>query len=142
MGAVTGFAPGVFDLFHVGHLDALGRAAAACDRLVAGVCTDELAAALFGAPPVVPLIERLEIVGACRHVAAAVPLDTADLRAAHAGLGFGVVFTGWRDAPPPAALDLTGTGARVHAFTDLARTRSAVLRAALIGTDTAGSSVA
>ncbi|MQY03996.1 adenylyltransferase/cytidyltransferase family protein [Actinomadura macrotermitis] len=129
MDGVVGFAPGVFDLFHVGHLDVLRRAAADCGRLVAGVCSDELAEALRGAPPVVPLIERMEIVGNCRYVADVVPLTAADLRAVHADLGFRVLYTGAEDEP--LAFDLAGTGVRVQELTGVPRTRSAALRAAL-----------
>ncbi|CAM5644068.1 hypothetical protein SCANM63S_02589 [Streptomyces canarius] len=57
-----GFAPGVYDLFHIGHLNVLREARRHCDRLVAGVTSDDLVVRLKGRPPVVPLAERLEIV--------------------------------------------------------------------------------
>src|SRR3954447_23494742 len=67
-----GYAPGVYDLFHVGHLNLLARARERCDHLVAGVVTDELATLAKGRAPVVPLNERLEIVRSIRYVDEAV----------------------------------------------------------------------
>ncbi|MFC9976902.1 adenylyltransferase/cytidyltransferase family protein [Spirillospora sp. NPDC127200] len=135
MDEVVGYAPGVFDLFHVGHLDVLDRAAAVCDRLVVGVLGDEAAERLTGARPVVPLIERMEIVGAVRQVAEVVAVRDLDPAAAHAELGFTVAFAGCADAWSGPALEaaLAGTGVRVVAFTGVAETASPVLRAALAG---------
>lgn len=134
MHGVVGYSPGVYDLFHVGHLDALTRAARACDRLVAGVLTDELAEELCGARPIVPLIERMEIVGSVRQVADVVEVTAADLRADWAVLGFDVVFPSLLATGEEATLELEGTGVRVVAFEGLAETRSPVLRSALAGT--------
>jgi glycerol-3-phosphate cytidylyltransferase len=135
MHVAVGCSLGVFDLFHVGHLDLLRSAEARCDRLVAGVLTDELAEALLGARPIVPLIERMEIVGHCRHVAEVVPLAAADLRAAWESIGFDRLFTGGPDmiTAGHAERDLAGTGVRLVHFTDLAETASPVLRDALAG---------
>ena len=58
----VGYAPGVYDLFHVGHLNILRHARSHCDFLIAGVVSDELARRAKGKAPVVPLPERLEIV--------------------------------------------------------------------------------
>ncbi|MEW2357300.1 adenylyltransferase/cytidyltransferase family protein [Spirillospora sp. NPDC029432] len=133
MHGVVGYSPGVFDLFHVGHLDLLRRAADRCDRLVAGVLTDELAAELHGARPIVPLIERMEIVRNVRYVAEVVAVAEPGLRAAHASVGFARLFTGTPDGPAAEAAEaeLAGTGAAVVAFAGLAETASAVLRGAL-----------
>jgi cytidyltransferase-like protein len=76
----VGLVVGVFDLFHVGHLDALRSAAARCDRLVAGVASDDLAARTGHRRPFVPETEREQIVGAVRGVERVVVLDDADLR--------------------------------------------------------------
>ena len=65
MSQVIGYAPGVYDLFHIGHLNILKHAKDNCDRLVAGVVSDEMAAGAKGRRPMVPEAERLEIV---RHI--------------------------------------------------------------------------
>lgn len=58
----VGYAPGVYDLFHIGHLNVLRRARDRCDYLIAGVVSDEIARLAKGRTPVVPTSERLEIV--------------------------------------------------------------------------------
>ena len=132
MQGVVGYTPGVFDLFHVGHLDVLRRAGELCDHLVVGVFADELAERLRGTRPVVPLIERMEIVGNVRHVGRVVPLEEAALRDAWEELGFDVVFTGPPSpgVPDPETVEreLAGTGVRAVRFNGLAETRSPVLR--------------
>ena len=62
MGAIVGYAPGVYDLFHVGHLNVLRQARQHCDVLVAGVVADEICERPRASGPFVPLAERLEIV--------------------------------------------------------------------------------
>ncbi len=71
----VGFLAGVFDLFHVGHLDVLGRAGRACDRLVVGVLTDDWAFDAWGARPFVPLVERTQILEHLRCVDEVVVVD-------------------------------------------------------------------
>lgn len=66
--AVIGYAPGVYDLFHVGHLNLLRRARLACDWLIAGVVSDDVAAGMKDRRPVVPQDERAAVVAACRFV--------------------------------------------------------------------------
>ncbi len=73
-----GYAPGAFDLFHIGHLNLLRRAKERCDYLIAGVVSDEVLIAHKGVTPVVPLAERFEIVLNCRHVDAAHAATTDD----------------------------------------------------------------
>ena len=90
-GAV-GYVTGTFDLFHVGHLDLLRHARRLCDHLVVGVLTDDLAEGLTGNRPVIPFPERLAIVDGMHPVDRAVPVESADLAAARAVLGFDVLF--------------------------------------------------
>lgn len=63
-----GYAAGAFDLFHVGHLNLLRRAAQYCDLLVAGVVSDEMLREVKGIEPVIPTSERAEIVRSMRFV--------------------------------------------------------------------------
>jgi glycerol-3-phosphate cytidylyltransferase len=62
MAPIVGYAPGIYDLFHVGHLNILRRAKQHCDVLVAGVLSDEMCLAAKGQPPVISAAERIEIV--------------------------------------------------------------------------------
>ena len=59
---IVGYAPGAYDLFHVGHVNLLRHARSHCDYLVAGVVSDEKCERTKGVRPFVPLLERAEIV--------------------------------------------------------------------------------
>jgi glycerol-3-phosphate cytidylyltransferase len=63
-----GDAPGAFDLFHIGHLNLLRRAREHFDFLIAGVVADEVLIEHKKVMPVIPLVERLEIVRSVRFV--------------------------------------------------------------------------
>ena len=93
-----GYAPGAFDLFHIGHLNLLRRAKERCDYLVAGVVSDEVLIVHKGVTPVVPLVERIEIVRNCRYVDAAHAAMTDDKLEIWRDLRFNVFFKGddWR----------------------------------------------
>ncbi|MGW1952374.1 adenylyltransferase/cytidyltransferase family protein [Streptomyces sp. NPDC001920] len=94
MGERLGYAPGVFDLFHVGHLNVLRRAREHCDRLVAGVCSDDLVVRMKGRPPVVPLSERLQIVRSVRYVDETFVATVEDKIEIWKQVGFDVIFKG------------------------------------------------
>lgn len=65
---VIGYAPGAWDLFHVGHLNVLRHARDRCDYLVAGVVDDDMLEQAKGARPIVPTLERAEILRAIEFV--------------------------------------------------------------------------
>ncbi|WP_344231700.1 adenylyltransferase/cytidyltransferase family protein [Kribbella hippodromi] len=71
----TGCVVGVFDLFHVGHIDVLERARRQCDRLVVAVLSDEWALDAWGARPFVPLPERAQILEHLRCVDEVISVD-------------------------------------------------------------------
>lgn len=71
----TGYVPGVFDLFHVGHLNLLRNARSRCDYLIAGVLTDELVEHFKKRRPVIPFAQRAAIVEAIGYVDRVVPVD-------------------------------------------------------------------
>tara|TARA_B110000027_G_C16122401_1_gene304083 strand:- start:7292 stop:7753 length:462 start_codon:yes stop_codon:yes gene_type:complete len=69
---IVGYATGVFDLFHVGHLNLLQTAKSMCDKLVVGVTVDELVK-YKGKKSVIPFEERLRIVQSIKYVDAVIP---------------------------------------------------------------------
>ena len=72
----VGYVAGVFDLFHIGHLNILKRAKNECDYLIVGVVSDEGVRKFKHVEPAIPFAERIEIVRACVYVdeAHAIPL--------------------------------------------------------------------
>ena len=90
----TGYTTGVFDMFHVGHLNLLRRARENCDRLIVGVSTDEVVEEYKGHRPIIPYAERVEIVRAIRWVDEVVPQTTMDKFAAWERLRFDRLFHG------------------------------------------------
>ena len=136
MHGVTGYTSGLFDLFHVGHLEVLRRSRNSCDHLTVGVLTDELAEEITGVKPYVPLIERLELVRHVRYVDDAVALTDADPRALWTSLAFRTVFAGPDTLPGATRLEeaLTGTGVQVVRLADVPGTTSPALHTALTRT--------
>jgi glycerol-3-phosphate cytidylyltransferase len=129
---VVGYAPGVYDMFHIGHLNILRRARLDCDYLIAGVVTDETAESAKGRRPVVPLSERLEIVSAIRFVDEAVADEFVDKFAMWEKLKFDVIFKGddWRGTPKGDRMeaDFASVGVRVSYFPYTGHTSSTILR--------------
>lgn len=78
---IIGYTSGVYDLFHIGHVNILRNAKAMCDKLVVGVTVDELVS-YKGKQSVIPYSERIEVVRACRYVDVAVPQNNMDKAAA------------------------------------------------------------
>ena len=97
---ITGYTAGVYDLFHIGHLNLLKNAKKYCDRLIVGVTTDELV--LYkNKKAVIPFDERIEIVRAVKYVDEAVPQIDIDKFNAWQKLGFDILFVGddWKCHP-------------------------------------------
>lgn len=67
-----GYTTGVFDLFHIGHLNILKNSKAMCDKLIVGVTVDELVKYKYK-KSVIPFLERIEIVRSCKYVDLAIP---------------------------------------------------------------------
>ena|SRR3989344_3065409 len=67
-GIKVGYTTGVFDLFHIGHLNLLKNAKRYCDKLIVGVTTDDLSVAFKNKRPIMPLDERMEIVRSIKYV--------------------------------------------------------------------------
>lgn len=90
---VIGYTTGVFDLFHVGHVNILRNAKSMCDRLIVGVTVDELVS-YKDKKSVIPFIERIEIVRACKYVDLAVPQQSMDKLDALDRYRFNIMFVG------------------------------------------------
>ncbi len=133
---VIGYVPGVWDMFHVGHLNLLQRARSECDRLIAGVLIDELVVEGKGRHPVVPFDERLEIVASLRVVDFAVRDESLNKLALWSQLHFDVVFKGddWRGRPKGDRLerDAKALGVSVRFFPYTSHVSSTRLRETLL----------
>lgn len=90
---VIGYTTGVFDLFHVGHVNLLRNAKSMCDKLIVGVTVDELVA-YKNKKSVIPFEERIEIVRSSRYVDLAVPQFTMDKKDALQRYKFDIMFVG------------------------------------------------
>ena len=90
---VIGYTTGVFDLFHIGHLNLLKNAKGLCDKLVVGVTVDELVQ-YKGKNVLIPFEDRIEIVRSCKYVDAAIPQYDMDKLKACKELGAEIMFVG------------------------------------------------
>lgn len=97
---IIGYTAGVFDLFHIGHLNLLKNARGMCDRLIVGVTVDDLV--LYkNKRAVIPFNERIEIVRSIKYVDAAVPQEDMDKVAMCKKLNADILFVGddWYKTP-------------------------------------------
>lgn len=92
----VGYVAGVFDLFHIGHLNLLKRAKEQCDYLIVGVVSDEQVIRDKRTSPYVPFEERKEIVQSCKYVdeAVRIPEDHPGTEEAYRRYHFDVQFSG------------------------------------------------
>lgn len=131
----VGYAAGAFDLFHIGHLNILKHAKNECDYLIAGVVSDEMLLLTKGVEPVIPLAERLEIVGSIAFVDEAVAETVPDKLDMWRDLRFDVFFKGddWRGTEKGMRLEreFAAVGVEVVYFPYTMTTSSTVLRRAL-----------
>jgi len=97
----VGYTTGVFDLFHIGHLNILKRSKELCDFLIVGVSTDECVQSYKHRLPIIPFEERIAIVEAIRYVDMVVPQVNMNKMEAWEKLKFDVIFHGddWKDSP-------------------------------------------
>lgn len=91
---IVGYTTGVFDMFHIGHLNLLKNAKAHCDFLIVGVSTDEVVESYKNHLPIIPFKERFEIVSAIKYVDKVVPQISMDKMEAYKKLKFDVLFHG------------------------------------------------
>ena len=115
----VGYTTGVYDLFHIGHLNLLRKAKAQCDYLIVGVSTDELVSYKHK-QAVIPFEERKEIVGAIQYVDEVVTQENMNKMEAWEKYHFQVMFVGddWKgtDKWNKIEADLNAVGAEVVYF--------------------------
>lgn len=98
---VVGYTTGVYDMFHIGHLNLIKRAKEQCDYLIVGVSTDELVLKEKAKTPVIPYAERCEIVAALKYVDQVVKQEDKNKMAAWEKYHFDKMFVGsdWQGTP-------------------------------------------
>jgi glycerol-3-phosphate cytidylyltransferase len=130
-----GYAPGAYDMFHVGHLNILRQAKQHCDHLIAGVVSDEMCELTKGKRPVVPLAERMEIVSHISFVDEVFAEVVPDKVETWRTVRFDVLFKGddWRGTPKGIKLerDFAALGVEIVYFPYTIHTSSTLLRRAL-----------
>jgi glycerol-3-phosphate cytidylyltransferase len=96
-----GYTTGVFDLFHIGHLNILKKARELCDYLIVGVSTDELVHIYKGKKPRISFENRIAIINAIKYVDKVVPQTSIDKIIAWKNLHFNILFHGddWKNTP-------------------------------------------
>lgn len=98
---IIGYTTGVFDMFHIGHLNILRRAKEQCDYLIVGVSTDKLVEQDKHKTPIISFDNRCAIVEAIRYVDKVVPQVDKNKFAAWKQLHFDKMFVGsdWKGTP-------------------------------------------
>ena len=100
----SGITVGVFDLFHVGHLNLLERCKAMCDKLIVAVCQDDYVTQIKKKTPVYPAADRMRILAALKCVDEVIPVsieETEDKMLLIKNHPFDVLFSGddWKGTP-------------------------------------------
>lgn len=98
---VVGYTTGVYDMFHIGHLNVLRRAKEQCDYLIVGVSTDELVQKEKNKTPIIPFEDRCKIVEAIKYVDQVVPQFDKNKFGAWEKFHFDKMFVGsdWKGTP-------------------------------------------
>jgi glycerol-3-phosphate cytidylyltransferase len=132
---MIGYTTGVFDLFHIGHLNILKNAKNQCDELIVGITTDELCFQLKNKMPIIPFTERVAIVEALRIVDRVVPQVKIDELHDFERYGFQKIFKGsdWKGSPKWNNLEVefAQVGVEVIYFDYTETTSSSMIRSIL-----------
>ena len=130
-----GYTTGVFDLFHIGHLNVLKRAKLECDYLIVGVTSDELSMKVKNKKPVIPFSERMEFVESIKFVDEVLPQMDYDKIAAWNNLKFDKMFVGddWKGSKKWLEIekDFSKLGVEIMYFPYTTHTPSTLLKEAL-----------
>tara|TARA_B110000091_G_scaffold148206_1_gene157868 strand:+ start:1037 stop:1462 length:426 start_codon:yes stop_codon:yes gene_type:complete len=132
---ILGYTTGVFDLFHVGHVNLLRNARGMCDKLVVGVTTDELVS-YKNKKSVISFEERMEVVRSCCYVDAVIPQQDMDKFIQWQKVKFDVMFVGddWFNTEKWEAIDqqFKNEGVRVVYFPYTKGTSSTLINNVLL----------
>ena len=127
-----GYTTGVFDLFHIGHLNILKRARLECDHLIVGITTDELSESVKNKKPFIPFQERMDLVEAVKYVDEVVPQTSYDKMEAWNNLKFDRMFVGddWKGSDQWNMIEdeFTQVGVEIIYFPYTTHTSSTILR--------------
>ena len=89
-----GYTTGVFDMFHIGHLNILKRAKEQCEFLIVGVSTDDVVQSYKNKTPIIPFEQRSAIVEAIKYVDKVVPQESMNKLEAVKRFSANAVFVG------------------------------------------------
>lgn len=89
-----GYTQGVYDMFHIGHLNIINRAKEQCDYLIVGVNSDELVRLYKHKEAVIKEFDRAEIVRNLKAVDECIIVDTLDKMELQQRFGFDAIFIG------------------------------------------------
>lgn len=134
---IIGYTTGVFDMFHIGHLNILRRAKERCDYLIVGVSTDECVESYKHRTPMIPYEQRAAIVAAIKYVDEVVPQTTMDKLEFLKNRHFDVMFHGdeWKGTElyNQYEIDFAKYGARIEYLSHTEGICSTMLREKLRG---------
>ena len=131
---IVGYTTGVFDLFHIGHLNILEKAAKECDYLIVGVTTSETVKKYKDRYPITSLEDRMAIVRAIKYVDRVVVQENMDKVAAWDKYRYNIIFHGddWKNSPMYNEIErkLSDLGVKMKFFkyTDTTSTSSLKLK--------------
>ena len=91
---VIGYTAGVFDLFHIGHVNLLRNAKTMCDHLIVTVGTDELVKSYKNKVPLIPFEQRIEIVRSCKYADTVIPQEDRNFFEVWKKMKFDIMFVG------------------------------------------------
>lgn len=132
---IKGYTSGVFDMFHVGHLNILKKAKENCDYLMVAVSPDELVESYKGKTPIIPLEDRMEIIRAIKYVDEVVIQHNRDKIEAYNKHKFDVMFVGddWKGNPLFDEVEkaLNKHGSKIQFFSYTQKVSSTKLRTIL-----------
>ena len=135
MKQIIGYTTGVFDLFHIGHLNILRESKKMCDKLIVGITNDELVYKRKNKYPVIPFKERVEIVSAIKYVDKTVSQDTMDKMVARRKYKFNIMFVGgdWKgtDTWNDIELQMNKVGVKIVYFSYTKDTSSTLIKKTL-----------